>query len=240
MTGVRAIGSFNQKLMTLMEDIEYRRVESIEDLEEVAALRRRAYEPVGLAPDKHSIMIDKEDFAANAHVIGVYYLEQLVATMRIHHVTSQQQDGLAMKQFPEVVGPMLDAGMSVVDPLKFAADPILIKEVPGLAYLTVRTALMASEYYKADHCLAIIRSNHRAFYRRFLNFNPLAEPKYNAYLDCDLDIYGGHIKQTLPSIKKRYPFFNSTAFEQKRMFAPLSEINLPPLSIIPQVQSFYG
>lgn len=223
-----------------MEDVEYRRVESIEDLEEVASLRRRAYEPVGLAPDKHSIMIDDEDFAENAHVIGVYYLEQLVVTMRIHHVTSRHHDGLAMKQFPEVVGPMLDAGMSVIDPLKFAADPVLIKEFPGLAYLTIRTALMASEYYQADHLLAIIRANHRAFYRRFLNFSPLAEPKWNDYLSCDLDIYGGHIKQTLPSIKKRYPFFNSTAFEQKRMFAPLSEINLPPLSIIPQVQSFYG
>lgn len=236
----RIVGDFGQKLINLMGDIEYRRMESIEDLEAVATIRRRAYEPVGLAPDSKSVMIDDEDFAPNAHVIGVYYFEQLVATMRIHHVTAGQTDGLAMKQFPEVVGPMLDAGMSFIDPLKFAADPVLIKDVPGIAYLTIRTALMASEYFKADHCLAIIRSNHRAFYKRFLRFGPMAEPKYCKYLDCNLDIYGGHIKQTLPMINKRYPFFSSEAFEQKRMFAPLNEINLPPLSIIPEIQSLYA
>lgn len=233
------VGDFNSKLIHLLGDIEYRRMESIEDLEAVADIRRRAYEPVGLAPIKHSIMIDDEDFAPNAHVIGVYYLEQLVATMRIHHVTAKHQDGLAMRQFPDVIGPILDAGMTVIDPLKFAADPDYIKDIPGIAYLTVRTALMASEYFAADHCLAIIRSNHRAFYKRFLKFGPMAEPRYNDYLSCDLDIYGGHIKQTLPSIYKRYPFFSSTAFERRRMFAPLEEANFPPLSIIPQIQTIY-
>jgi hypothetical protein len=233
-------GEFNLKLINLLKDVEYRRIESIEDLEAVAGLRRKAYIPVGLASESTPMMIDDEDFAPNAHVIGVYYLEQLVATMRIHHVTAQEQDGLAMRQFPDVIGPMLDAGMSFIDPLKFAADPDAIRDFPGLAYLTIRTALMASEYFKVDYCLAVIRSNHKAFYKRFLKFGPLAEPRYNEYLDCDLDIYGGHIKQTLPSIKKRYPFFSSEHFEQKRMFAPLSEIQYPPLSILPQIQSIYA
>src|SRR5690606_36822088 len=60
-------------VMDLLESIEYRRIESSEDLEEIARIRYKAFTMVGLAPASGPLLIDELDFKPNAHILGIYF-----------------------------------------------------------------------------------------------------------------------------------------------------------------------
>jgi hypothetical protein len=68
--------------MRFLENIEYRRVDNADDLEDVARIRYKAFTMVGLAPQNGSLLIDDLDFKPNAHVMGIFFDEQLVSTIR--------------------------------------------------------------------------------------------------------------------------------------------------------------
>jgi hypothetical protein len=49
--------------------------------------------------------------------MGIFFDEQLVSTIRVHHVTAAHRDGVAVAQFPDVMNPLLDAGKTFIDPV---------------------------------------------------------------------------------------------------------------------------
>ncbi len=79
--------SFAGKLMEVLDHVEYRRIESSEDMEDVARLRYKAYKARAVLPVAAKTMIDDIDFDEQAYIFGVYYYEELVSTVRVHHVT---------------------------------------------------------------------------------------------------------------------------------------------------------
>jgi hypothetical protein len=46
-------------------------------------------------------------------------------------VTSAQRDSVAVSHFPDVMNPLLDAGQTFIDPVRFAADPEIMREYPA-------------------------------------------------------------------------------------------------------------
>ncbi len=84
-------GSFSEKLMLLLDRVEYRRVETGEDMEDIARLRYKAYKAVNLMELTGSTLIDALDFDSHAYVFGIYLDENLVSTVRVHHVTPQHR-----------------------------------------------------------------------------------------------------------------------------------------------------
>ena len=78
---------FAGKLMEVLDHVEYRRIESSEDMEDVARLRYKAYKAHAVLPVAAKNLIDDIDFDDHAYIFGVYYYEELVSTVRIHHVT---------------------------------------------------------------------------------------------------------------------------------------------------------
>jgi hypothetical protein len=116
------ITGFSASVMRFLENIEYRRVDNADDLEDVARIRYKAFTMVGLAPQNGTLLIDDLDFKPNAHVMGIFFDEQLVSTIRIHHVTSAQRDSVAVSHFPDVMNPLLDAGQTFIDPVRFAVS----------------------------------------------------------------------------------------------------------------------
>lgn len=227
-----ASSGFVGKLMRLLDHVEYRRIESREDLEAVARIRYKAYDQIGLAPASGSMMIDEEDFASNAHVIGIYYEERLVSTIRIHHLSQRERTGLATVCFPDVMGPLLDAGRTFIDPVRFAADPEVLRELPGIPYLTLRIATMATDYFKTDYCLSVIKPNHKAFYQRIFNSKPLVEPRHLDRFGCLVELYGSNAHEELQGIYNRFAFFNSEAFERRMMFSR-ETMGMPVLTVRP-------
>ncbi|WP_244598313.1 N-acyl amino acid synthase FeeM domain-containing protein [Pseudohoeflea suaedae] len=220
-------------MMRLLDNVEYRRVESSEDLEAVARVRYKAYDPIGMAPKTGSVLIDDADFAPNAHVIGIYYEENLVSTIRIHHVTQRHPTGMATTYFKDVMDPLLDAGRTFIDPVRFAADPEILRQLPGIPYLTLRVATMATDFFGADYCLSVVKPNHKAFYQRVFNSKPLIEPRHIMPYDITVGLYGSDAHKELQGIYRRFPFFNSEAFERRMMFAPASEMGSPVLTVRP-------
>ncbi len=224
---------FSAGVMRFLDSIEYRRIESSEDLEDIARIRYKAFTMVGLAPANGSLLIDELDFKPNAHILGIYFNEKLVSTIRIHHVTALARDSVAVSHFPDVMDPLLNAGRTFIDPVRFAADPEIMREYPALPYLTLRIATMATDYFEADYCLSVIKPNHRAFYKRIFNSHPLVEPRFFPKYDSNIELHASNAHTELQKIYDRFPFFNSEAFERRMMFAPRKDLGLPALTVRP-------
>lgn len=229
----REISGFSASVMRFLESIEYRRIDNADDLEDIARLRYKAFTMVGLAPQTGSLLIDDLDFKPNAHVMGIFFDEQLVSTIRVHHVTAEHRDSVAVAHFPDVMHPLLDAGKTFIDPVRFAADPEIMREYPALPYLTLRVATMATVYFDVDFCLSVIKPNHRAFYKRVFNSVELTEPRYFERYKSNIELHGANAHELKRTLFERYAFFQSQPYERKLMFAPREELGLPPLTILP-------
>jgi len=228
------ISGFSASVMRFLENIEYRRIESADDLEDIARLRYKAFTTVGLARENSaSMLIDELDFTPNAHVMGIFFDEQLVSTIRVHHVTGAHREGVAVAQFPDVMHPLLDAGKTFIDPMRFAADPDIMREYPALPYLTLRVATMATVYYDVDYCLSVTKPNHRAFYKRVFQTIELAGPRYIEQYQNILELHGADASELKRTLFTRFPFFDSQPYERKMMFAPREVLGLTPLTILP-------
>lgn len=220
--------------MRMLESVEYRRIDNADDLEDVARIRYKAFTMVGLARENvSSLLIDELDFKPNAHVMGIFFDEQLVSTIRVHHVTSAERHGVAVARFPDVMHPLLDAGQTFIDPVRFAADPEIMRQYPALPYLTLRVATMATVYFDTDFCLSVIKPNHRAFYKRVFKSFELAGPRYIDHYKNSLELHAANAHELKRTLFARFPFFQSQPFERKMMFAPLDELMMPPLTIRP-------
>jgi len=226
---------FTNRLFNVMDRVEYRRIESLEDMEDVSRLRRKAYSKANYqVPADGDMFVDEIDFDPQAYVFGIYCDEQLISTIRIHHVTPNHRVCASRVVYPEVVDSFLDAGMTLIDPVRHASDPDLFDDLPALPYLTLRIATMASDYFSADRCLSLVPIRHVAFYKRVFRSKQVAEPIPNCKgYDVDATLLAADIPVSLPKVYERYPFFRSHPFERRMMFAPPQELGTPPLTILP-------
>lgn len=228
------VSEFTNKLLNVMDRVEYRRIVNAEDMEDVARLRHKAYTRHDVLKVDGDMLIDDADFDPHAYVFGVYYEEALVSTVRIHHVTPAHRINSSGSIFPDVVNSMLDAGLSLIDPARLAADPDVFDDIAGFPYLSQRIVTMASDYFGVDKCLQLIKLQHSAFYRRVFYSKQIVEPVSNCgTYDFDVTLLAADVPVVLPKIYKRYPFFRSQPFERRMMFGPPQELGTLPLTVLP-------
>ena len=235
MTPISGMSNFNQKLFGVMDRIEYRRIVSAEDFEDLSALRTKAYRRANMhVPSNGGLFIDEIDFDPNAYVFGIYCDEQLISSIRIHHVTPDHRVSPARNLFPKEVDQFLDSGMTLIDPVRQASDPDMFDDLPALPYLTLRVAILAIEYFNADRCLSFVPPRHVAFYKRVFGSKLVAGPLRNCKgYGIDFCLLAADIPNELPRVYRRYPFFRSQPFERRMMFAPPEEQNALPLTVLP-------
>ncbi len=223
-------GSLNERIFEVMEHIEYRRIVTPEDFEAIGRLRAQAFNSrVVYSKKLGNSAVDEMDRAPNAHVFGMYYDGELVSTVRIHVASRENPNAFSVRMFPNVLQPLIDQGMTFVDPTRFAVDEEISHQVPGLPLLTLRIPLMATTFFNADFCLALIKQEHTAFYRRVFRSTALAGPtKFDAFA-VPLVLFASPIRNT-PDICRRYPLFYSTAAERKMMF---DRSITTPLTVLP-------
>ncbi|AXV16218.1 hypothetical protein CYG48_11230 [Neorhizobium sp. SOG26] len=224
--------NFSAKLLSTLDHVEYRRIETQEDFEDIARLRYKAYKTHGVLPVNATKLIDEIDFDRNAHVFGVYYDEQLVSTIRLHVVTPEHRVCQSILIFPEAVNEMLDAGMTLIDSARFAIAPEFAGELSAMPYLTVRLTPVAAIYFDADRVLQPIRPAHAAFYRRFFYAQPLVEPRRVPTYDFDLMLLASKTRELRSKMMKRFPAFQSEACERRMLF-DRSNFETAPLTILP-------
>ncbi|QKV20344.1 N-acyl amino acid synthase FeeM domain-containing protein [Oricola thermophila] len=214
-----------------MDRIEYRRIVSPEDFEDISQLRSLAFDAHAIYSRKlNGNATDDSDFWPGVQVFGMYYDRELVSTIRIAHVTPKNRDCQAVRLFPEVLDPLLDQGQTFIDPSRFAVNDEISRDVPGLALLTLRLAFMATKYFGVDACLGLVTEDHVPFYRRVFRSTVIAGPKKCEGFAVPLVLFASPLREE--EICARYPLFRSTAKEREMLFdTPAS--GMPPLTILP-------
>ncbi len=236
MDGFSGLASqFGEKLLSLLDRVEYRRIETGEDMEDIARLRYRAYKAVDLMPLTGSTLVDKLDFDPQAFVFGIYLDERLISTVRVHHVTPDHRASTAGVIFGSEIDALLDKGMTLIDPGRFAADPDMDgDEVVAVPYLTLRVACMASEYFDVDGCLTACRPRHAAFYRRTFKAETLVACRKNlGVYNADGTLLMARVRDIRSWLYHRYPVFDSKLFEQRMMFDSYGGPQTRPITIRP-------
>ncbi|MCP8882827.1 hypothetical protein NIM87_04905 [Devosia sp. XJ19-1] len=211
---------FSDTLMDVLDDVSYARVNPGVIDDPIYKLRYRAYTREGFMDhNPEEICIDDLDDAPNGASFGIYIDDDLVSSIRLHHLTAEHRQSPSMKVFPDILGPMLDQGMTFIDPSRFTADHEASLAYPALPFLTLRMAAMASVYYGVDQCLAIVRPEHGAFYRRVFGSEQLAETRSYPGLYFPVALYGATVDSIRSRVAQRFRFFLSTAEERQHLFA---------------------
>jgi len=224
---------FSRKILEILDHVEYRRIESSEDMEEVERLRYKAYKAREVLPVAAKGLIDDVDFDPQAYVFGLYYYEELISTIRIHYVTPDHRVSQSSGIFPAEIDAFLDAGLTLIDPARFAADPETTADLPWVPYLTLRPNIVAAAHFRADRVLQHVRPQHAAFYKRVFYADTVVASRMTEVYGFDLTLMATNVLEVGRKLLTRYPFFISSASEQRMMFSRNPADTLPPLTIIP-------
>ncbi|WP_417307470.1 N-acyl amino acid synthase FeeM domain-containing protein [Devosia sp.] len=182
-------------------------------------LRYEAYRREESVPfNDTGIVVDDLDTAPNGMCFGVHIDGELVSSIRLHHISAQHPFGASMKTCADVLQPLLDQGETFIDPSRFTADYEASLAYPALPFLTLRIAVMASVYFNADACLALVRPEHTAFYRRVFGSEEMSPPRVYPGLAFPVQLFGAYVNTKLPMTLRRYPFFMSTEEERRELF----------------------
>jgi hypothetical protein len=218
--GSSVISRFAGSLIDLLDRVEYSRVRMDVTDNPVYRLRYEAYRREEFVPfNDTGMVVDDLDGAPNAFCYGIHIDGELVSSIRIHHLSSEHRGSPSMKTHPEILDPLLDRGHHFVDPSRFTADYEASLAYPALPFLTLRIAVMATDYFNTTGCLALVRREHAAFYRRVFGSVELGEARTYPGLAFPVVLYNSDSAINLQEIYQRFPFFRSTREEQHLLFS---------------------
>lgn len=205
----------------LFDRIDYRLIETSEDKDSLYLMRYRAYLQAGLIEPSASLRVtDRFDETPNTWNFGIYVDGELCSSVRIHLLTSEWRMSYTTEVFGDVLHPRLDRGEVFVDPCRFVADPDKQQRFPELPYLTVRLAFVACDHFNADTGLAMIRTDHQAFYRRvFLHETISPEPRgFPGWPTKKAVLMATDVRRQRDRVLARFPIMRSSAFERRMLF----------------------
>lgn len=229
--------SFVKNIFSILERTEYRRCETGEDVENIYRLRYKAYRRTDMVPgNPDHIIHDDLDDLPNCYRFGVYIDGELVSTLRLHHVSKAHAQSPSTIVYPDVLLPRVALGQTFIDPSRFAADPEWSKIYPQIPYLTLRLAGMACFHFEAPYCLSTIRPDHAGFYRRIYESNQIGDLRDYPGLNYQVMLYQADVSAIRQRSFVRFPFFRSTAMEQRLMFGQTARGEPAPLTILPTAQ----
>jgi hypothetical protein len=215
----RAPGSFVDRIDRLLERVDYRRADSIEERSAIFRLRHEAYLREGaIAPRLSGEFTDPFDDDENAWIFGVYIDGELASSIRLNITVPSLRRFPTLEVFPDALSDDVLAGRCFVDPTRFVAARAASRRYPELPYVTVRLPWMASEYFKADYLLAAVRAEHQAFYKRLLGHEVVCAPRPYPNLQKPISLMSLDYRATRERVQARYPFFRSTYFERRMLF----------------------
>ena len=224
---VAAVSRFTGTLMDILDRVEYARVRTDVVDHPIYRLRYEAYRREQSVPfNDAGVVVDDLDDTPNGMSFGVYIDGELVSSIRLHHVSARHPYGPSMKTCPDVLEPLLARGETFIDPSRFTADYEASLAYPALPFLTLRIAVMASVHFRADACLALVRPEHTAFYRRVFGSEEMSDTRTYPGLAFPVKLFGAYVNTKLPGTLRRYPFFMSTEEERSKLFArPLDDVD---------------
>ena len=217
----------------LFDRVDYRRIETPDEKDQLYLMRYKAYRQGGLIPPSESERYsDRYDDALGALTFGVYVDGELCSSIRLHVLTSEQRMSCTTDLFGDVLHPRLDRGEVLIDPARFVANPEKAQRFPELPYLTLRLAYLACEYFNADTGLALVRAGHQAFYRRVFLHETIAEPRSFPNVTKKVVLMASGLRTRREEVLTRFPVMRSSAFERRMLFRRAGEHHSPPDAIV--------
>lgn len=211
--------SFAFRLTDYLQEIDYREASTPQELDQIFRLRYDAYRREdAIEPDSSKRFRDWYDELDNCWNFGIYMHSSLVSAIRFHVISKSSRKGPALDVFPDIVGPMIEKGMTVVDPTRLVVSEEASRQYRELPYVTVRIACMASEYFGAKYCLATVRVEHMAFYKRIFGFKTISEPRPYPTLKKPICLMTGDMGEIRDRVAVRYPLFMSSFTERRMLF----------------------
>lgn len=218
---VDANGSnFATKLLGYLQEADYRIADTPEDREEIFKLRYECYLKEGAIDENASgLFHDVYDTFENCWIFGVFLQDRLVSSIRCHLISPEWNKGPALDVFPDIVGPMIyDQGLKIVDPTRFVVDSQAAIDYPEIPFMALRSACMTYDYFEADYCLATVRKEHAAFYRRVFKAEMLCEPRPYPTLKSPICLMRTNVASFRSKLLRRYPIFESSRTERRMLF----------------------
>lgn len=211
--------SYALRVSDYLQEIDYRVARTPEELDRIYRLRYDAYIREGaIAADRSGKFSDHYDRMDNCWIFGIHSGDRLISSIRMHVISPENRKGPALDVFPDIVGPMIEDGCTVIDPTRFVGDEASSKEYPELPYITLRVACMASEFFEADYCLATVRREHCSFYRRVFGSTLLCEPRPYPTLAKPICLMRADVRLIRDRLMARYPVFLSSLTERRMLF----------------------
>lgn len=207
------------EVFSALDEIEYRIIEDIDDLEDVYRLRYRAYRAKGyMDPRDDGKCFDDLDEVKNVRIFGVYFQEVLVASIRVHVLNQNNLLSPSMLVYGDTLIKKIEQGNTFIDSTRFTLDPEFELGVKMLHFLTMRIPILGCEYHKADYSLSLVRPTHGAFYRRYFGSKLWGKDRVFPGLTFPVDLYSGAVAPMRDVVLKRLPFLNSLPVEQRILF----------------------
>jgi len=227
------VDAFNETMLGLLERVEYRLVTGGEDLEATYRLRYTSFLKAGmLEPNSSRMLHDRWDDLPNSYRFGVYFDGEMVSTVRLNYICREHPYAPSMDTFPDVMIPRVERGDTFIDLTRFAADPDKSPAPGVLPFITLRLAPVATCYFNQTSCLAAIKPDHAAFYRRIFNAFQIGGPAPYPGLIVPRYLYEAPCGDNLAKTLARFPFFRSSPIEQRMLFGSLSG-DQDPLTVLP-------
>jgi hypothetical protein len=220
----------------LFDRVDYRLIESPEEKDLIYLMRYRAYLHGGLISPSETLRVtDRYDDSPNVWLFGIFVDGELCGSFRLHVLTSEWRDSYTTELFGDILHPRLDRGEVFIDPARFTADPEKARRFPELPYLTVRLAYMACDYFNADTGLAMVRTDHQAFYRRVLLSETISHARpFPGWDTKKVILMASDFPKVREKIVARFPIMRSNAFERRMLFDRVNQRRaLPRPSLVP-------
>ena len=212
--------TLSDRVLSLLERVDYRRADTPEDREAIYRLRYAAYLREGaIVPNASERYCDALDDTDNNWTFGVYIDGQLASSIRLHVATRQSPVLPALNVFSDLLSPEIAGGKTIVDPTRFVVDRAASRRYPELCYVTTRLAWLASEFFNTNLLLATVRAEHQAFYQRVFGHRLICEPRHYPSLTKPICLMALDYALARERVVQRNPFFRSTVFERRMLFA---------------------
>ncbi|MFZ1772879.1 MAG: hypothetical protein WAT78_02850 [Rhizobiaceae bacterium] len=228
--------AFVRSVNELLKRTEYRRCENGEDEEAIYRLRYESYRNSQLMPELDTrTLIDKHDNDPNCMKYAVYIDGNLVSTIRIHHLTRETPMSATFDLFEPELRSRLERGETFIDPSRLAADPAWTSIHRSIPYITLRIAVAATDWFDVTSCLSVVRDEHAAFYKRIFHSELAGDSRRPPGMMVNCSMFESRTDTNMQRTLERYPFFRSTAREQRMLFSrPLAGV-APAVTVLPGV-----
>lgn len=195
----------NEQVIEALKRARYKTFTRGQVPQDIYRLRYRAYRVEGaIEPNEQGIMTDAYDETENCVHVGVELDGKILASVRLHLVSSLTPVSPTMDVFPEV-HEYIERGKTLLDPTRLTVDPAAREHRVKLNFLIVRVPLLATIYYDTDIVLLPVRAEHGAFYRRYLGAKPAIGPRNYPGLKKPIQLLTTDVRAERDGIVERTP-----------------------------------